>query len=412
MFVMPWFSNLDLLESLPAVRRSLERYGSFASLIVYDRRGSGLSDRLCGTATLEEGMDDLIAVLDDAGAERVSLFGLNESGALCALMAATHPDRVTSLVLYGTYATTTWHPDYPWGQKPEDRDMQVGWICENWGTDEVAEVMFAGTDERTKRWGVSWTRSSVSRDALPKAFEILSRTDVRHVLPSIRVPTLVMHRVGDVAIPVANGHYLAERIPGAKLVELPGEVHFPFFGDTDPLHDEIESFLTGQPPARSTQRVLATILFADIVGSTEKAAEVGDARWRQILDEWDEVAGSEVARAGGTLIKTIGDGILATFDGPARGIRCARTISREARAMDLMIRAGLHTGEIETRGDDIGGLAVHICERVMRLAAPGEVLVSGAVPPLVAGAGLSFEARGEHDLKGIEGRWQIHAVRG
>jgi class 3 adenylate cyclase/pimeloyl-ACP methyl ester carboxylesterase len=410
-FVLPWFSNIDLLEEFPVIRDAHERFSGFARVILYDRRGSGLSDRLCGPATLEEGIDDLLAVVDTVGAERPALLGFNESGTVSALAAASHPERVSSLILCGAFATTTWHEDYPWGQRPDDRNIEIEWIINNWGTRELAMLMLASDEERLVEWGMRWARNSVSRDYLPLVYEMLEKTDVRQVLPSIRVPTLVIHREKDGSIPVENGRYIADHIPGSKYVELPGSEHIPFLGDWEGLADEVEEFLTGARRPRGSDRVLATILFTDIVGSTEKAVEVGDKRWRELLDSHDDILDRALDRYQGRLIKTIGDGSLATFDGPARAIQAGRSIRDAMRSLGLEIRVGLHTGEVELRKDDVGGIAVHIGARVAALAQPGELLVSGSVPPLVAGSGIQFEERGMRELRGLDGEWPIYAVK-
>lgn len=412
MLVPMWFSNLDLLDQHPDIAKVLKRISSVARVILWDRRGSGLSDRMCGPATLEEGMDDLLAVLDAAGARKAALFGFNEAGTLCALTAATHPQRISGLVLYGSYASTTWHPDYPWGQPREEREMQVAWITQNWGSQDISAIMLAGSDPATIEWGKRWQTLSLSPDALPHFYETLSKTDVRAVLPSIRVPTLVLHRKDDVAVPVDNGRYLATAIPGARYVELEGYIHVPFFSDWDQIQGEIEEFLTGERRNVEPDRVLATIMFTDIVDSTEQAARLGDHEWRKLLDRHDETARRRVGELGGRLIKLTGDGLLATFDGPARAIRCASALRDDLKPQGLELRAGIHTGEVEVRGDDIGGIAVHIGARVLALAKAGEVLVSPSVPPLVAGAGLSFEDRGLHELKGVDGAWNVYAVAG
>lgn len=413
MFVLPWFSNLDILESYPPIARGFARFMSFGRLILHDRRGSGLSDRMCGHATMEEGMDDLLAVLDAAGSDQVALLGLNESGSLCALAAATHPDRISSLILYGSYATTVFQPDYPWAPRPEERAQEVAFLIETWGTEGIAGALnpSANEDPDFIDWAASWMRSSVSKDALPRAYDILSKSDVRHVLPTIKVPTLVLHRDKDPVVPVENGRYLAEHIPGAKYVELAGEDHLPFLGDLDSVSDEIEEFLTGHRPAHPDERVLATILLADIVDSSGKASEMGDARWRTLLTRMEQMVDGELARFQGRLVKTTGDGFLATFDGPARAIRCASTIAQRASGLGLALRSGVHTGEVERHGTDVVGIAVHIAARVAALAEGAEVLVSGAVPPLVAGAGIEFEDRGMHELRGIDGQWQLLSVK-
>ena len=412
LFVPLWFSNLDLLQAYAPAARGIQRFGAITRFILYDRRGSGLSDRLCGQATLEEGVDDLLAVLDAAGSERAALFGMNEAGALAAMAAATHPDRVSSLILYGSYATTVFQPDYPWAPRPEERAAEVDLLIEMWGTENIAAGVNpnAALDGEFVEWAAKWARGSVSKDALPRAYELLSKTDVRQILPTITVPTLVLHRTKDPVVSVDNGRYLAEHIPGAKLVELDGEEHIPFLGDSSSITAEVEEFITGHRPERDDDRVLATILLADICDSSRVASEMGDRKWHEMLDRFEQMVRAELARHNGVLVKTTGDGALATFDGPARALRCAQAMSQRAKAMGLEIRGGIHTGEVERREHDIAGIAVHIAARVSDLAGPSEVFVSGAVPSLVAGAGIQFEDRGTHHLKGIEGEWHVLQV--
>jgi pimeloyl-ACP methyl ester carboxylesterase/class 3 adenylate cyclase len=410
--VPTWTSNLDLIDEFPPIARWFERVASFSRLIVLDRRGTGLSDRTFGVATLEEGMDDLLAVLDAAGSERAAVAGLNESGPLCSLLAASHPGRVSALILYGSFATTLRAHDYPWAPTPEERDLQVEFLIENWGSEDFAVFLNpASADQSFQRWGARWMRNSITRDALRSAFETLGQTDVRHVLPTIRVPTLILHRTDDIVVPVENSRYIAGKIPNAKLVELPGADHLPFFGDWDSIADEMEEFLTGSRRKKELDRVLATILFTDIVGSSAKARELGDRQWKDLLDEHDRIVAAEVDRFGGKLVKTLGDGALATFDGPARGIRAACHIRTRVKSLGLETRAGLHTGEVELRGDDLGGIAVHIGARVSEQAGAGEVFVSSSVPPLVAGSGIDFDDLGVRELKGIEGEWRLYGVR-
>jgi class 3 adenylate cyclase/pimeloyl-ACP methyl ester carboxylesterase len=412
MFVPIWTSNLDMYDAWEPVARSLEELTRFARVIVLDRRGTGLSDRTHGIATLEEGMDDLLAVLDDAGSERTALLGFNESGSLCALTAATHPQRISALILYASFAATVRQDDYPWAPTPEERDEQIAFMIQAWGSEEFAFILnpSSNADPKFREWAAKWQRNSVSRDALPAAYDVLARTDVRHVLPLIRVPTLVLHRKDDQLVIVDNGRYLADKIPGARYVELEGDDHIPFLGDWQAMVDEIEEFLTGTRRRREPDRVLATILFTDIVGSTQKAREVGDRRWKELLDRHDVIVRDELERASGRLIKSVGDGALATFDGPARGIRAACRIRDRVKELGLDIRAGLHTGEIEVRGDDVGGIAVHIGARVCERAEPGELLVSSAIPSLVAGSGIAFEGLEEIELRDIEGRWRLYRV--
>ena len=410
MFVPIWTSNLDMYDAWEPVARSLEAFTRFGRLIVWDRRGTGLSDRTHGIATLEEGMDDLLAVLDHAGSDQAALIGFNESGSLCALTAATHPDRVSGLVLYGSFAATVRQEDYPWAPTPEERNEQIAFMLEHWGSEDFAFILnpASHSDPSFRVWAGRWQRNSVTRDALPAAYDVLARTDVRHVLPLIRVPTLVLHRRDDPLVIVDNGRYLAEKIPSATYVELEGEHHIPFLGDWETIVEEVEEFLTGGRSQREPDRVLATILFTDIVGSTEKASELGDSAWKDLLDRHDAIVRTELARANGRLVKSVGDGVLATFDGPARAIRCACRIRERISELGLQTRAGLHTGEVEMRGEDVGGIAVHICARVAERAAAGELLVSGAVPSLVAGSGIEFEEAEETELRGVPGRWRMY----
>ena len=414
LLVLPWGSNFEVLLEYPAVARGFETIASMGRLIIYDRRGGGLSDRLCGPAGLDESMDDILAVLDDAGSEKAALVAIHEGGALGMTLAATHPDRVSALILYGSFASTTWHEDYPWGQRPEERDLQIEFVVQTWGQkDGVAALVnpqSAEGDDRFLSWWAKWQRHSVSRDAVRSFYDIGADTDVRPVLGAIQVPTLILHRTNSPAVPVENAHYLHEHIPGSKLVELEGEDFMPFLGDSQALVDEVEEFLTGSRTPRDDERVLATLLFADIVGSTSAAVSMGDHRWKELLDEVDGLVTRQVEWHGGRLVKQLGDGYLAMFDRPAQAVRAAARICRETRAHNVEFRCGLHTGEIELRGEDIGGIAVHIAARVVEAAGPQEILVSGALPPLVAGSGITFEDRGTHELKGVDGTWTLHAV--
>ncbi|MDQ3878639.1 MAG: adenylate/guanylate cyclase domain-containing protein [Actinomycetota bacterium] len=410
MYVPIWFSNLDMLERNPAIARGIKSMARFSRMILWDRRGAGLSDRLCGPATLEQGMSDMEAVLDDAGIETVSLFGYHEGGALSMLMAAVHPERISHLVLYSTFATTIWQPDYPWGQKPDERDLEAGWLKENWASSEAAQLIFQTDEPWLIDWGRQWMRNSTSHDALEIFYDMLAATDVRQILPTIRVPTLVLHRADDTRIPIENSRHIASKIPGAKYVEVPGFENIPFHGDWESILDEVEEFLTGERRGPEGDRVLATIMITDIVGSTKKAGELGDARWRRLLDSHDEIAGRVIAEFGGHRVKSTGDGLLATFDGPARAIKCAAALRQEIKLLGIGLRVGLHTGEVEIRGDDIGGIAVHIAARVSDIAESGEILVSESLPPLVAGSGIAFEQRGSFELTGVSGEWRLCRV--
>ncbi len=410
--VPPWFSNLDMYDDLPQLARALEALPRMARIIMWDRRGAGLSDRLCGPGTLEEGMDDLLAVMDAAGSGTAALLGLNESGALCALTAASHPERVSHLILYGSYATTIRQDDYPWAPTPEERRLQAQFLIDGWGTPLAAAMNPVAVDDEFTEWAARWQRNSISQDAVPLFYEALTKTDVRHVLGTIQVPTLVLHRRHDVIVPFENSLYLAEKIPGAEHVELEGEHHIPFFGDWRAIADEIDRFVTGGGRPSDPDRVLATLMFTDIEGSTELASKMGDTRWRELLDKHDATTRRLLDRFQGKLIKSTGDGILATFDGPARAVRCGLQLVKAVETLGLGVKVGIHTGEVELRGQDIGGIGVHIAARVVALAETGRVTVSGAVPPLIAGSGLEFEDKGTHELKGVPGRWNLHAVVG
>ncbi len=413
-FVSGWVSNLDLMWEDPSYARFLRRLASFSRLILFDKRGTGLSDRVPETdlPTLEARMDDVRAVLDAAGAERAALLGHSEGGPMCLLFAATYPERTNALVLIGTYARRLIGEGYPFGATPEAYDAFLAEIADGWGGPVGLEVRAPSLadDERFRTWWSDYLRMSASPGAALALTRMNGQIDVRPALRTIEVPTLVVHRSGDRALPVEGARYIAERIRDVRLVELPGDDHLPFVGDQDAILDEIEEFLTGARRGAESDRVLATVLFTDIVGSTERAVELGDRDWRDLLDSHHVLVRRELERWRGTELATAGDGFLATFDGPARAIRCACGVRDAVRGLGLEIRAGLHTGECEVRGDTIAGIAVHIGARVAALAAAGEVLVSSTVKDLVAGSGIEFDERGEHDLKGVPGRWQLYSV--
>ena len=404
----------------PAFARYLRRLAAFSRLIVFDKRGTGMSDRVAGVPTMEERMDDIRAVMDAAGSERAVLFGVSEGVPMSALFAATYPERTSALILYGGFASNIRQPDYPWAPPADEKRTQIDararTIHRTWGTDEgTAEALgrFAPSmagDESFRRWFATVMRLSVSPGAAIALSRMNAEIDIRHVLPAIRVPTLVLHRTGDREQHVDEGRYLARHIPGAKFVELPGDDHPSFIGDMDAVVDEIEEFVTGVRPDREPDRVLATVLFTDIVGSTEHAVRLGDRRWRDLQERHHALVRRELARHRGKEIDTAGDGFLATFDGPARAIRCAKAIGAGVRELGLEVRAGLHTGECELRGKRVSGIAVHTGARVAAQAGPGEVLVSSTVKDLVAGSGLQFEDRGVHALKGVPGEWRLYAV--
>jgi pimeloyl-ACP methyl ester carboxylesterase len=407
-----WVSNIEVFWEEPTVVRFLERLASFSRLILLDKRGTGLSDRVSDIPSLEQRMDDVRAVMDAVGSRQAALFGYSEGGPMCILFAATHPDRATALIMAGSYPNQKWSPESPWGRTPAMQDQMVNTIAKGWGGPVGIEARAPSvvSDERFRQWWARWLRSSASPAAAVSIIQMSYEIDVRDLLPFIHTPTLILHSVGDKAVSVGGSRFIAEHIPGAKLVELPGSDHLPWLSDSDAIVDEIEEFLTGVRGQVEPDRVLATVLFTDVVGSTDKAAQLGDRRWRDLLDSHNSVVRREIARFRGHEVKTAGDGFLATFDGPARGIRCARAISDAVRLLGLETRAGLHTGECEVMGDDIGGIAVHIGARVAAQAGASEVLVSSTVKDLVAGSGLEFQERGLHSLKGIPGEWRLFAL--
>ncbi|TMK81489.1 MAG: adenylate/guanylate cyclase domain-containing protein [Actinobacteria bacterium] len=415
-YVMGWVSNIDLFWAEARLERFLSRLASFSRLILFDKRGTGLSDRVPNDQlpTIEQRMDDVRAVMDAAGSERAALFGVSEGGPMAAVFASTYPQRTSALVMYGTYAKRVRTEDYPWAPTPEERQRWYDLLQRDWGRDADLAVLAPSIadDPQVRQWWGSYLRQSASPGAALALARMNTQIDIRQVLPAIRVPTLVIHRTGDRDIDVGGARWMAERIPGARYVELPGDDHLPWAGDQDALLGEIEEFLTGVRHVDVSDRVLATVLFTDIVGSTERAAAVGDREWRELLSRHHALVRREVERFRGREIDTAGDGFLVSFDGPARGIRCACAIRDGVRAIGLEIRAGLHTGECEVMGDQLTGLAVHTGARVAALAGPSEVLVSSTVRDLVAGAGLEFADRGEHELKGVPGSWHLFAVQG
>jgi pimeloyl-ACP methyl ester carboxylesterase/class 3 adenylate cyclase len=420
-FVPTWISQIEALWEEPSVVRVLERMARFSRVILFDRRGTGLSDPVTGAPTLEERMDDVRAVLDAVGSERAALFGFSEGGPMSALFAATYPSRVSALILYGMAPRALRAPDYPWGREPSERPQEWDRIAATygyaedllldvWGRTTDVEAMSPGAigDERVYEWLGRLQRLAAGPGAALEILRTIAETDVRDVLPTISVPTLIIHRAGDTIVPVEVGRYVASLMPEAKYVELPGVDHLPILGDSDLILDEMEEFLTGMRHEPEPDRVLSTILFTDIAGSTERAAELGDRRWRDLLATHNEAVRRELALFRGREVKTTGDGFLATFDGPARAIRCACAIVHAMRPLGIEIRAGLHTGECEVMDGDIGGLAVHIAARVAGHAAASEVLASRTVIDLVAGSKLEFQPRGTHRLKGVPGKWQLY----
>jgi class 3 adenylate cyclase/dienelactone hydrolase len=408
--LVPGFvSHLDADWDDPSHAHFLKRLASFSRLIRFDKRGTGLSDRPGGLPDLETRMGDVRAVMDAAGSERAALFGYSEGGPMCVLFAATYPDMTSALVLYGTYAKRQ-DPDdeYPWAPTREARQAYAKQVEEDWGWEADMRRMCPGADEAMARWWAARARAAASPGAARDLILMNSLIDIREILPTIQVPTLVLHRTGDLDSGVDEGRYIADRITGARFVELQGDDHVPWI-DADQVVDEIEEFLTGVRPAPEPDRVLATVLFTDLVESTKRAAELGDRRWRELLEAHHAAVRSQLGRFRGREIDTAGDGFLATFDGPARAIRAACAIRDTVRVLGLELRAGLHTGECELMNGKVGGIAVHTGARVAALAGPGEVLVSSTVRDLVAGSGIDFEERGEHELKGV-GSWRLYSV--
>jgi pimeloyl-ACP methyl ester carboxylesterase len=405
-------SHLEWWFDPPPVRRWTERLASFARLILLDKRGTGLSDRVESVGDLDRRILDLKAVLDAVGCPRAAVFGVSEGGSMAALLAASEPERVSALVLYGAWARVMWAPDYPEGITQDDVQATIEHLEATWGegADLRRWMPSAAGDPSAAAWWARAQRMAMSPSGIAELTRAATSCDVRAVLPLIRVPTLVLHKSGDRIVPVAQGRYVGNQIPGARYVELPGADHIPFWDDPPFLLDEIEEFLTGTRPGTPTDRRLATVVITDICGSTARLSEVGDQQWHRTLDELDAMVRRQTDRSGGRVVKTLGDGALMTFDGPSRAIRCAQAIRDGATAYGLEVRVGVHTGEIEVRDDDVAGIAVHLAARVSAEAGPGEVLVSRTVVDLIAGSGISLQDRGHHELKGIEGTWQLFAA--
>ena len=416
--LVPGFiSNADLVWQAPLFSKFLRRFGSFARFITFDKRGTGLSERTLGFGSAEDRMDDIRAVMDAAGCDRAAVVGISEGGPLTILFAATYPERVSAMVLWGTYARVQRGPDYPLGVDPELFEPFIDGLVARWGTGKALPFFVAHmpTDPATSAFVARYERSSATPNMVREIMQRNCDIDVRSALPAVNAPTFVVHRSGDYAVPVECGEYLANEIRDARLLELPGDWHLngSASGEDDAL-DGVEEFLTGRrhEPAVPVDRVLKTVLFTDIVDSTARAVAEGDRRWHELLDAHDTAIRHELDRFRGEEVKTTGDGFLAAFDGPGRAINCAQTIATRSRDIGLDVRAGLHTGECELRGDDLAGIAVHIGARVASLAGPGEVLVTSTVRDLVNGSDIDFVDRGCHALKGVPGEWRVLAVRG
>ncbi len=413
-FVMGWVSHLEYFWEEPSFARFLTRLASFSRLILFDKRGTGLSDRVPNNElpTLEQRMDDVRAVMEAVGSERAALIGVSEGGPMCSLFAATYPEKTSALVMIGTYAKRIWDEDYPWGPSSEERQKFYDLMQREWGgpvgLDERAPSV--ADDPHFREWWATYLRMGASPGAALALTKMNADIDVRHVLPSIRVPTLVIHREGDLCLKVEEGRFVASSIHGAKYVELPGVDHLPFVGDQDAILDEVEEFLTGVRHAPEYDRVLATVLFTRIVDSSLQAEQIGERRWRDLIERHHAYVRRDLELFKGREIEMVGDGLLATFDGPARAIRCACAITDSASRLGIKIKAGLHTGECDVMEDKVGGIAVEIGAQVATHAAVGEILVSHTVKDLVAGSGISFEDRGAQTLIDIPGEWRLYAV--
>jgi class 3 adenylate cyclase len=412
--IVPGFvSHVEYAWEDPAYARFLQQLASFSRLILFDKRGTGLSDRITGIPTLEQRMDDVRTVMDEVGSQRAALFGVSEGGSMSVLFAATYPERTSALVLYGTIAKGRMVDDPSGALTREQDEESVDKWRKGWGGPVNIEYMAPSLahDERFRQWWAKFLRLSAGPTTVIDLFRLYAMIDVSSILPSIHIPTLVLHRTADVGIEVEQGRYLAAHIPGAKLVELAGEDHAWWVGDTQAIANEIAEFLTGGQQGIEPDRVLATVLFTDIVDSTRRAAEMGDRRWRDLIGSHHVMLSKEIGRFRGRYVESTGDGCLATFDGPARAIRCALALSDESRRMGLEIRAGLHTGEIELMEQRIGGIAVHTAARVLAHARANEVWLSRTVKDLVAGSGFEFSDEGLHSLKGIPGEWRLFRVQ-
>jgi class 3 adenylate cyclase len=412
--MVPGFvSHVEMAWELPVARRTFEDIASYARLIRFDKRGTGLSDREAGIPTLEQRMEDVRAVMDAAGSERAALHGSSEGGPMCILFAATYPERTEALVLGGSFAKLASGPDQPFGRSPEELESMKELLLKHWGTGRVLAGFAPSVDldDDEIELLAREERNAARPGELGKILDMCIAIDVRPILPTITVPTLVGHTVGDTIVPVEHGRYLAEMIPGARYVEVGGRDHMMV--DEQVLAEReqcIREFLTGSRATPDFDRVLATVLFTDIVSSTEHAAEMGDTEWTRLLDQHDDIMRTEIERFRGRAVKSTGDGFLAVFDGPGRAAQCALAANDSLRKLGVDIRAGVHTGEIEQRGDDVGGIAVHIGARIASRAGAGEVLASRVVRDLVAGSSLAFTERGEHELKGVPGSWELYAV--
>ena len=414
-FVMGWISNVEYSWREPHFAQFLQRLASFSRLIIFDKRGTGLSDRVSNTElpTLEQRMDDVRAVMDAASSKQAALIGISEGGPMCALFAATYPERTRALVMISSYACSRYSADYPWVRTEEQQEQFVRAISQGWGVEPVGfeqRMPSLAGDARVREWWTEWQRMSASPGAVLALSQMNRQIDIRQVLPAISRPTMIIHATGDLSMPFGNGEYLARNIPGARLVRIDGADHLPWARDTDAVIDEISQFVTGVKQVEEHDRILATVLFMDIVDSTRQLTERGDRAWREVLARFYEALRRTVASYRGREIDTAGDGLFASFDGPARAVRCACAAVAAIAPLGIAVRAGLHTGECELMGAKLSGIAVHLGARVCSMASPNEVLVSSTVRDLVAGSGLRFADRGAHQLKGVSDEWHLFAA--
>jgi class 3 adenylate cyclase len=413
MVVIPgWASNVENIWTLREFKEFAEKLAQFARVILLDRRGTGLSDPVVNPPTLEERMDDVRAVLDAAGWERAVIWGISEGGPMAMLFAATYPSRVPALILYGTFARFSRADDYPHGYPPQANERWLAAIEPKWGTGELSRYFAPSiaADPASMRSFARLERLAMSPGTARKLFTLLTQTDVRHVLPAIRVPTLILHRAGDGPIHIGHARYLAEHIAGAKYVELAGIDHVVFVGDRDALLAEVREFLTGERAAPEADRVLTTILFCDIVDSTRRASEIGDREWKTLLSRFYAVVDEKLQLFRGRKLDTAGDGLFAAFDGPARAVRCGAALVEAVKPLGVQLRVGAHTGECEVLGESYSGIAVHIGARVASAAQPGQVLVTSTVKDLVVGSDIRFEDLGPHSFKGVSSEWRIYRL--
>lgn len=416
-YVPGWVSNIEIMWEDPVLAGIVRRLARFARVITFDKRGTGMSDRVDEAAlpALEERMDDVRAVMDAAGSERATILGHSEGGNLASLFAATFPERTAGLILVSSYAKRIRSDDYPWAPTLEEREAETRHAEQTWGNPAELEDATLGAragEDAFREWAARYLRLGASPKAAATLLRMNTQMDTRAILPSIRVPTLALYRKGDTSVKVDEGRWIAAQIPNARFVELPGHSHFFWAEDPTPILDEIEEFVTGVREAAVPERVLATVVFTDIVGSTDLAAEHGDREWRALLERHNDVIRRQLELYRGQERGTAGDGFLATFDGPARAVRAARAIRDAVRPLGIEIRSGVHTGEVEMVGSDIAGIAVHIGARIAGLAGPGQVLVSRTVKDLVVGSDLVFEDRGTHQLKGVPGDWELYEAVG